>query len=225
MKQFIVLPIAAFAFACGAPTDDEYGRAAQGLGAMVADENSGETSGFSDAVVAVRGGLPVGFNIELEGKLTGTRGEITSVFEISGDGDLKLSWKGKSENEKWKLEIDRSANWKVSEYSSDVAKVNGQGQFKTKFASKTEEAASKYEFDYDAKYHDVLVRTSDNAVIGGTIEYDVHVKEMEKTDETKVKSDFKVAAEVAYDAESQAVMTLDSKMKYRVKSSGDVELE
>jgi hypothetical protein len=227
MMRLTVLPIAiaTFVFACGGPSDEEYATAAQGLAPMVEEESCGETTAASDAILAVRGDVPLGFMLSVMGKFTGTRGEINSDLEVSGEGDVKLTSKGKSEGEKWKIEVERKTNWKVTGASGDTATINGSGEFFTKVELKSAEAKSKLELDYDAQYHDVRVRTSDRAVIGGRIEYDVRVKEMEKTDATKVKADYDLSAEVEFAENAEPIITLDATVKYKVKANGDVEVQ
>lgn len=141
--------------------------------------------------------------------------------------DVKLQFTGDVAKLKIEVTGDRDGAWKVEVVDAGTQKLNGKTHYTLKAERKDKESGdkSKYSFDYDAHYHDVLVRTSDGVFIGGRIEYDVKAKLSEKTDDTKIKEEWKIKGEATFSESGEGSLVLDESYKYKMKVDGEVVVE
>ncbi|MCC7384864.1 MAG: hypothetical protein IT384_23655 [Deltaproteobacteria bacterium] len=229
--------------ACGADSDPQYDQVATGLSAMMADPNGGESRTFLDAVMAARGDIATGLSLTSDGLVTGQRGELVLKYEFkckdlqdaivsSCDGaasaDFKAEWKGKIDDARYKLEVDRKAEWKVKDFNGEIATINGHTSYhvKSDFKDHDEDIRHKYDFDFDAQYHDVGVRVSDGMLMSGRADFDLDAKEMSDDGTATIKTQLKVKTVVTFSEGNEAIVDLDSKHKYRIKlDSGDLSYE
>jgi hypothetical protein len=137
--------------------------------------------------------------------------------------DVKITWKGDVGRLSVEVEGDKDGDWKVEESGmAGVSKVNGKIKYVVKTESKDKESGdkTKYHFDYEAHYHDVLIRSSDQMIIGGTIDYDIKGKVSEKTDDTNIKEEWKIKGTATFSEDGQGDLVLDESYKYKVKVDG-----
>lgn len=238
----LVLPITALGItACGGGGSSEYDPIATGLSGLMADPDAGETQTFKDLVLAWRGQTPVDLSLDGDDIYVGRRGELDFRFELDcldtsakivrcdakSDADAKISWKGKIENTRHKLEIDRNARIKVTSLDENRLRIQGDLDYsiQSDFKDKDEDYRHKYDFDADAKY-DVVVMRSDGAIESGKLEADIQAKEKLEEDDTKIKSELKTKMVVTFlDGETSEV-DFDSKSKYKLHLvNGALELE
>ena len=236
------LPLTAFGVAaCDGGGSSEYDPVATGLSSLMSDPDAGETQTFKDLVLAWRGQTPVGFTLEGDDIYVGRRGDLDFRFELDcvdtsakivrcdakSDADVKITWKGKIENAKYKLEIDRSAKVKITSVDEERVRVQGDLDYslKSDFKDKLEDYRHKYDFDADAKY-DVVVMRADGAIESGKLEADVSAKEKLEEDNTKIKSELKTKMVVRYLDSQTSEVDFDSKAKYKLHLvEGGLELE
>ena len=231
--------LAASLVACGAESYPQYDQIATGMGAIVADPEGGEPRTFHDSILAARGELPLGLQLASDGLFIGRRGDLELRYELTckdasgttlaecaaaASADYKAEWKGRIENERYKLEIIRKGDWKVTGFDGELATIDGQTHYSVKsdFKDSAEDLRHKYDFDYDAHYHDVVVRVSDGVIVGGTADYDVDAKEKLREDETKIKSQLKLKIDAVFEESGEAVLSFDSKYKYKLHEDGEV---
>lgn len=227
--------------ACGGGGSSEYDSVASGLSGMMSDSNAGESRTFNDLVLSWRGEPPLDLTLEGDDIFVGRRGELDYRFELdcfdtsakivrcdaSSDADAKISWKGKIENERYKLEIDRKAQVKVTSLDEDRLRIQGDLDYSVKsdFKDYQDDIRHKYDFDADAKY-DVVVMRADGTIESGKLEADVHAKEKFEDDDTKIKSELKTKMVVRFLDGETSEIEFDSKTKYRLHlTNGDLELE
>lgn len=242
MKALInvsTLCLASGLLACGAESDPQYDQIATGMGAMVADPQGGEARTFHDSILAARGEIPLGLQLASGGLFVGQRGELELRYELTckdasgatladcaaaASADYKAEWKGKVENERYKLEVDRKGEWKVTGFDGEIATVEGKTHYtvKSDFKDSAEDVRHKYDFDYDAHYHKVQVRVSDGVIVGGTADYDVDAKEKHEEDETQIKSSLKLKIDAVFEESGEAILSFDSKYKYKLQEDGEV---
>lgn len=229
--------------ACGSDSDPQYDRVAAGLSAMTADPNGGDARTFNDAVMAARGDLASGLTLSDAGLVSGARGNLTLKYEFkckdaeelelsscrgAASADFKAEWKGAVESTRYKLEVDRHAEWKVRAFDGSVATINGHSSYRLKsdFKDTEDDLRHKYDFDFDAHYQDVEVRVSDGALLSGQATFDLDAKEKADDGTETVKSRLSIKTKVTFEAGNQAVVDLDSKYKYRIKlDTGDLTYE
>lgn len=235
MFRFSLIALTTLAVACGAPEDDLYDDVAEGIGGLSAAPSSGESVSIRDLVIAVRGDVPAGLQLSSEGSFTGLRDELELKLKVNcsdtnQDGsckskaDVEYETKGKTENFRYKLEIDRKLHWKAESLDQEIATVNGTGQLviKSEIKSKVDDTYTKYSLDYEAQYKNVQVRTADQSLVGGEIHFDVHAKQHEKTDDTKIKEDLRIKAIIQLADGEEPALVLDEKYRYRLKVNGEV---
>lgn len=138
---------------------------------------------------------------------------------------VNIEWTGDVGN--FKAEVHSDRDWHVEDAGVGIQKINGKSKYtvKTEAKDKEEGDKTKLSFEYEAEYHDVLVRSSDGAFIGGEINTEVKGKISEKTDETKIKEEWKIKAVVTYSESGEGVMLLDESVKYKVKVDGETTIE
>lgn len=235
--------VAAGVLACGTDSDPQYDRVAAGLSAMTADPNGGDARTFHDAVMAARGDLASGLASSSAGLASGARGGLTLRYEFNckdgqelelascqgaASADFKAEWKGAVESTRYKLEVDRHAEWKVRAFDGEIATIDGHSTYhlKSDFKDREDELRHKYDFDFDAHYQDVAVRVSDGALMSGRATFDLDAKEKAEDGSETVKSQLKIKTVVTFEDGNQAVVDLDSKYKYRIKlDTGDLDYE
>jgi hypothetical protein len=217
--------------ACGGSGGGEYDAIATGMSSLMADPQAGESKTFSDLTIAARGQAPLGLTLSGD-KWVGLRDQLELSFEVSctaspcdGSADLKVDWKGKVEEEKYKLEIERKGDWKSRVLDDERLRVEGTATLKMKsdFKDSAEDLRHKYDFESTSTY-DVIVRSSDGAILSGTAKIDLHAKEKAEDGSETIKSDLKMKLDVTFE-ESGADLVFESKTKYRLKlDSGEVQL-
>lgn len=235
--------VAAGVVACGSDSDPQYDRVAAGLTAMAADPNGGDARTFNDAIMAARGDLASGLALSSAGLVAGARGGLTLKYEFkckdaqeldlggcdrAASADFKAEWKGTVESSRYKLEVDRHAEWKVRAFDGAVATIDGHSTYRLKsdFKAPEEDLRHKYDFDFDAHYQDVAVRVSDGVLLSGRATFDLDAKEKTRDDTETVKSQLKIKTVVTFEDGNQAIVDLDSKYKYRIKlDTGDLAYE
>lgn len=140
---------------------------------------------------------------------------------------VKLEWTGDVGKLKIEVSGERGGDWKVEEGDAGTQRVNGKVHYELQSERKDKEAGdeTKFHFSYEAQYKDVIIRTSDRVLIGGTVEYDIKAKLSEKTDTTKVKEEWQIKGKVTYDETGEGTLLLDESYKYKMKANGEVTVE
>lgn len=244
LATLLISPLA-FA-ACGGDAESgspEHDQIATGVGGLLADPDGGEKATFDDAVFGLRGRFGTGLALSSAGVISGSRGNLTLKYEYgckdTGGGnasdcttaasaDFKVEWKGKLEKAKYKLEIDRKGEWKLTALSSDTVIANGHTSYSVKsdFKDKTADVRYKYDFDFDTQYQQVQIRTSDGALVGGTATFDLDAKQKSDDGTTVLKTHTKMRTKVTFEADGTATLELDSKYRYKLTlESGEVRFD
>jgi len=236
----------ALLFGCGGAGESgspEHDQIATGVGALMADSSGGQRVTFADAVFALRGTLGTGLSLDSPGVVTGQRGEMKLKYEFTckdasdavvatcptaASADVKVEWKGKIDDTRYKLEIDRKGDWKIVGLTSEVATADGHTSYSVKsdFKDKSEDLRYKYDFDFDTKYRAVQIRLSDGALVGGTADFDLDAKQKSEDGMTVLKTHTKMRTIVEFTPEGEALISLESKFKYKLDlGNGEVTFE
>ncbi len=242
-SKLLMAGLFTFSFACGQqPTAEDYDDVGASVGALVSDNSGGEAEAASDAVMVAAGQMPGGFTRSGSGVLSGRRGSLDYTFEatctdaagavmdacgeLTDGAHLVLHWEGDVDTARYDASLVRDGDWTLSDIQSGTARFDGTGSFDvdSEFMAIYRPVERFFKLDYDASYQGVQIRTSDRAIIGGQITYQIRAERTAQRRATVRERTLDITADVTFTGENTATLVLDGERTYRVDlASGNVE--
>lgn len=224
--------------ACGASgsstiTRAEYDDTAQTIANATANSgNRGDVASMSDSVDIALGTPPLGMTLSGTGSYTGSDlgldfSLMLSCIDASGSlldacgpttntASVEVAWSGMLDTPNLAASVRRSGTWTITDLQTDTAKFTGYGSFSfdTKLTSIFHPSdTATYAFKADAAYDGVGMAMADHQIVGGSASFDVTARHM-TTGSTMVDSTFQVTADIAFQADHTASITLDGDQHY-----------
>jgi hypothetical protein len=192
-----------------------------------ASQQGGDTSAMANVTAIAQGTTPLGFSLSADGSFQGSdlglsydlsltckdaSGNTQLACDASTDSaDASVDWSGALTVGTLSSSIDRSGDWTVTGLTSDTVTFDGSGTLALDMSSSN----ASYHFDYDADYSAVLVDSSSETAIGGSISYSVTATKTVDGDD----SSFSMTADVDFSADGSAMITLDGSTQYTLDVS------
>jgi hypothetical protein len=232
-------------------TAADYEDTAQTIGSSTATSSSGTVSAgdaiaLRDAVHIALGRLPLGFVLEREGHVRGSRMGVNNAFTISckdasgaalakcdsttDSATVTIAWKGSIETPNFSSSVDREGNFTITGLQSGTATINGDSSFSfdTSMMSVFHQGVtSSASFDFTATYAAITVTTKDatdkdrddREITGGTATFEV--KGTRKVTGTAngsndVDKSFDVNAVLTFNGDGTATLVLDGTQTFTI---------
>lgn len=242
MKRTVMLAALALAgCAHNQPTEDEYNDVAQAIGSTTSTgDGGGEVGSFADSARLALGDMPSGLTLAADGHVTGEHfgldydyqlsctdegGQAQAVCDETTDAaNVTLSWSGSIDLPNLSASVERTGDWTLSNIQSGAATFAGEGTFTFDISVQSifRPVTSTYHLDYDARYNAILLNAAYRPV-GGSVHYSISAEHTVTGARGEANGSFDVEADVVFNADGTASITLDGSHHYHLDlSSGMV---
>ncbi|HEY0193665.1 MAG TPA: hypothetical protein VGC42_21255 [Kofleriaceae bacterium] len=216
--------MAAMGTACAddtnAATDEDYANGATSLSNTAAHQGD-EVSAMRAAAALARGTVPDGLAPATDGGYLGSDAGLAYRYRLichdarsaaatctpsSTSADVTTTWSGGLELPSLAMSIAHDATWKLSGITPSLAHVDGTGHL----TYDTRDDATSYHYRYDATYHVIV---DDQRAIGGDIKFAITGEHADHDASTRR---FAIAAQLTFNPDDTAELSLDDLHHYRV---------
>jgi hypothetical protein len=220
------------------PSENDYDSVAQALGSVTAtDDGGGEVGTMIDVSVIATGAPSFGFDLNASGSFTGTRLGVTYDYDVtcadsagqpldpctnaSDSADVDVKWSGELTTPVLSGSVSRTGMIKLSNIQSGTVTIAGAGSLSVDahFEALLRPATRDYHLSYEADYRDVRVQSSPAKMLGGTIHYALDVERMATNGSNESSANFEIDAELVFNANGGATLTLDGDHHFTVNTS------
>jgi hypothetical protein len=230
LGSLLALPlVACSASSNGAAQDSDYDDVAQNVGTTTASRSGGDIQAMADVVLVASGNIPLGFTLGADGHVDGNFLGIDYSFTIvcrNGQGtiladcnsttqlvDAKLDWSGSLALPNFSTTMTRHGDWSLMNMQESTVKLAGNGTFSfdSSITNPSTSVTAAYHFDYDAAYMSVFIDKASRLATSGEIQYDISAS---KTVSGQSPSSFSIHADVTFNGDATATITLDGSHRY-----------
>lgn len=220
------------------PTAEEYDDTAQAIGSTTATSNGGSTSGgdmasMSDTVQLALGVTPPGITLAGDGHFETsklglaysysltctTAGNAAPCGPTSDTASADVKWSGNLNTDAVQASVTRDGSWNVSGLQTSQVTFNGDSSFTFDATLKSifrPGVTTTYNFDTSAHYDTVVIDKGSRAAVSGSATFDVNAKHMVTGSNNNVDASFSVNAELTFNGNGTANLTLDGSQHYTV---------
>lgn len=216
-------------------SDEEYDDIASSVASTTSQRSTGgggELGAMGDVTVLARGGILPGFAIAEADVWVGEHLGVTYRYDfecrdrngkiVLGCGastdraDVLISWTGSLELPLLTIDLERDGRWIVGGLSSNTAVVDGEGHLdvETHFEHQDRGISATYQLSYDADYDAIVFERGYPFPRSGTIEYSLDVDRTRVSAGRTDEQHFDVDAEVVFETNNHATITLDGDHRY-----------
>jgi hypothetical protein len=233
-RTVMIVTLAVASCAQSSPSEDEYNDVAQAIGSTASTGNGGgEIGSFADSARLAVGQMPSGLTLAANGHVTGDHFGLDYDYQLScvdaagqaqtscgattDAANVTLSWSGALDVPNLSASVERTGDWTLSDIQSGSATFEGEGTFTFDISvtSIFRPVTSTYHLDYDAQYRAVVLDSAYRPV-GGSIHYSVSAQHTVTGTHAQGEGSFEVEADVVFNADHTASVTLDGSHKYRL---------
>jgi len=223
------------------PTENDYDSVAQALGGVTAtDDGGGEIGTMIDVSTIATGSPRIGIDLTASGSFSGTRLGLTYDYDVacadaagapidpcssaSDSAAVNVKWSGELDTAVLSGSVTRTGMIKVSNLKSGTVTIAGEGSLTVDahFDALLRDATRDYHLSYDADYRDLLVQRAPAKVLGGSIHYTLDVERKATNGDRESSANFSIDAELTFDANGGAKLTLDGDHSYVVNTGTGV---
>lgn len=226
------------------PTSENYDDTAQAIAMTTAGNNGagayatdstrgGDIASMADTVSLSLGVLPIGISLSGNGHFQAKRfgvdydysltckniGGIVAVCGPTIDqATASIMWSGALTTTGVTAEVSRTGNWSVTGLQGSSATFSGDSTFSLDAMIQSifrAGASATYSFEATASYHAVKVAKETRRAIDGSVSFAIMAHDTATSAAGKtVESSFNITAELVFDADETAALTLDGTEHY-----------
>jgi hypothetical protein len=225
---------------CGAdqPTENDYDSVAQALGSVAAtSDGGGEVGAMFDASAIATGAPGAGISLNASGSFSGNHLGLKYDYHVacadaagkvldrcssaSDSADVSVEWSGMLNTAALSGMVSREGMFKLSGIQSGTVTIAGSSSLSADahFQAILSDATRDYRLSYKASYDGVQIQHSPAKLIGGSIHYALEVERKATNGATESSKNFEIDADLVFDANGGAKLTLDGEHHYTINTS------
>lgn len=222
------------------PTASDYDDVAQSLSVVVTAQGSGGETGSIAASASLANGVTpanvsvnaqgtfdsasAGLNYQFSLKCTDAKGQANACGSATDDATADVTWTGNLTLPDLTASVERSGQYTLTGLQTGTATFNGAGSFTfdSQFTSLFRNAQVKNHLSFSSNYSNVTFDESAKHVTGGTIHYTIDATRDASSSSGTKDVNLAIDAEVAFQKDGSALITLDGTAQYKVGASGIV---
>jgi hypothetical protein len=225
------------------PSEKDYDDIAQALGSVTATESGGgEIGTMVDASTIATGAPRIGIDLEGSGSFSGNRVGLQYEYSItckdgagttldacsdaSDSAAVNVKWAGDLTTTVLIATIARQGKLELSNIQSGPVEISGTSTLRidAHLHALLQDAQRSYTLKYSASYEDLKVQRAPAQMLGGKIHYALEVDRNKTSRSTQKSAHYEIDAELVFDANGKATLTLDGDHRYAVDTgTGNVE--
>lgn len=213
------------------PTAADYDQIATSMGALVSGQDHGEVTAMSDSVAFARGeGDPI-FTVDAGGSFIGDRLGFSFSYKVSckdaggatvacgddaAEAHITAAWDGTWDGDSLDVTSSLDADWTLRDLNASIVTLDGSSDASADIDFVTDTSARHWAVSYSADYDAVGFRASDKKPVSGAATFSIVVDRTVDGDSSESDLHADVAGSVTFDANGDAIMTLDGTHSYRL---------
>ena len=240
MNRITLITLGSAIAACSSPsnqaTPEQYDDTAQAIATTTATGGGGgDVASMADSVSIALGTLPLGFSLQGDGQIQGTRlgvdysytitcKSLAGVVGVCGpttdQATVDVAWSGSLLSQNLDAAVMRDGSWTVTGLSTDTATFSGDSTFSFDATLRSifrPDVTATYAFDASASYDAVRIATQERQVIDGMASFDLSAHStVTGAGSSNVDATFDVHAEITFHADHTAALVLDGSRRYSI---------
>jgi hypothetical protein len=224
------------------PTAAEYDDTAQAIASTTSTSNQGSSGGgdvssMADTVQLSLGVTPPGLSLSGDGMFHTTRlglaydysltcmtaGATAPCGPTSDSATAMVDWSGNLSTDAVMATVTRNGSWNITGLQTDSATFSGDSSFMLDASLKSifrPGVTTTYTFDASASYDAVKISTSSHQAIDGSASFDINAHHtVTGSGSNDVDASFEVKAQLTFNADQTADLTLDGSEHYTLNLS------
>jgi hypothetical protein len=234
------------------PTAENYDDTAQAIAMTTAGSGTsgsnatdssrgGDIASMSDTVSLSLGVLPTGISLSGNGHFQAKRlgvdydysltcKNVAGVAGVCGlttdQATASITWSGELATAAVSAQVSRTGNWTVTGLQGSSSSFSGTSTFSLDATVQSifrPGASATFSFDANATYSAVVVSKEERRATSGTVDFAITANDtVTGSAGNKVESSFKAHAQVVFDADETAALTIDGDQHYSINLSTGV---